>query len=399
MCIAEMVSYTPISSPFIRFAGRYVDEAFGFATGWNFFVFEAFLVPFEVVACNIIIHYWTDAIPTAALIVIIIVLYAAINLMAVHYFGEVEFWAALAKVILAVGLILFTFVVMIGGNPKGDAFGFAYWNDPGPFAELYYTGTLGRFLGFVQCLIQASFTIAGPDYVAMTAGEAVNPRKILPHAFKAVFYRLTFFFVLGSLCVGILVPHDDPDMNEAFSSGEPGAAASPYVAAMNRLDIPILPHIVNATVLLSAFSAGNSFLYCASRSLYGLALDRKAPRFLTKCTSKGVPIYAISCVLVVALLSFLQLSQDSAVVLSWFVSLVTASQLINFSCVCITYLCFRRALQVQGIDRNILPFQSWFMPYTAYYGLVGTAVMTFVNGYTVFLPIDGQWSVSTFLFS
>jgi hypothetical protein len=76
--------------------------------------------------------------------------------------------------------------------------------------------------------------------------------------------------------VGILVPYDDPGMKAAFSSGEPGAAASPYVAAMKRLGIPILPHIINAMVLLSAFSAGNSFLYSASRSLYGLALDGKA---------------------------------------------------------------------------------------------------------------------------
>lgn len=399
MCIAEMVSYTPISSPFIRFAGRYVDEAFEFATGWNFFIFEAFLVPFEVVACNIIIHYWTDAIPTAALIVIVILLYAVINILGVQYFGEVEFWAALWKVVLAVGLILFTFIVMVGGNPKGEAFGFTYWKDPGAFAELYYEGNLGRFLGFVHCLIMASFAIAGPDYVAMTAGEAVNPRAVLPHAFKAVFYRLTFFFVLGSLCVGILVPYNDPGMNAAFSSAEPGAAASPYVAAMKRLGIPILPHIINAMVLLSAFSAGNSFLYCASRSLYGLALDGKAPAFLRKCTRQGVPIYSVAVVLLIALLSFLQLSESSAVVLNWFVSLVTASQLLNFAFACITYLFFHRAMKVQGIDRQMFPFRSWLMPYTAYYGLIGTLMMVFVGGYAVFLPIEGQWSVESFLFS
>lgn len=39
-----MVTYLPISSPFIRFAGRYVDDAFGVAAGYNFFVFEAILV-------------------------------------------------------------------------------------------------------------------------------------------------------------------------------------------------------------------------------------------------------------------------------------------------------------------------------------------------------------------
>jgi amino acid permease len=31
LCMAEMVTYLPISSPFIRFAGRYGSEAFGFA--------------------------------------------------------------------------------------------------------------------------------------------------------------------------------------------------------------------------------------------------------------------------------------------------------------------------------------------------------------------------------
>lgn len=71
-----MVSYLPISSPFIRFAGRYVDEAFGFAAGWNFFIFEAALVPFEIVACNLIIHFWSDIVPTGAIIAIILFLYA-----------------------------------------------------------------------------------------------------------------------------------------------------------------------------------------------------------------------------------------------------------------------------------------------------------------------------------
>lgn len=399
LCMAEMVTYLPISSPFIRFAGRYVDEAFGFAAGWNFFVFEAVLVPFEVTACNLIIHFWSDAVPTGAIIAIIIVLYALINVLAVQWYGETEFWAALGKVLLIIGLIIFTFIVMVGGNPQHDAFGFRYWKNPGAFTELYYGGSLGRFLGFLQCVIQASFTIAGPDYVSMAAGEAENPRSIMPRAFNAVFYRLTTFFVLGSLCVGILVPFNDAELSAAFKNAEPGAAASPYVVAMNRLGIPVLPHIVNAMVLLSAFSAGNSYVYCASRSLYGLALEGKAPKFFTICTRNGVPLYCVIVVLLIALLSFLQLSNNTAVVLDWFVSLVTASQLINFSCMCVSYLCFYRALKAQGISRDTLPYKSILMPYAAYYGLVGTFIMTFVGGYTVFLPFEGYWNVPDFLFS
>ncbi|KAH0490809.1 hypothetical protein TgHK011_002261 [Trichoderma gracile] len=399
LCMAEMVTYLPVSSPFIRFAGRYVDEAFGFATGWNFFVFEAALVPFEVTACNFIIRYWTDAIPTGALIAIVIVLYALINVLAVKWYGETEFWAAIGKVVLIVGLIVFTVVVMLGGNPHRDRFGFRFWQQPGSFAELYYEGDLGRWLGFLQCLIQAAFTIAGPDYVSMAAGEAENPRVVMPRAYNAVFYRLTAFFILGSLCVGILVPYDDPELKAAFADSKPGAAASPYVVAMNRLGISVLPHIVNAAVLTAAFSAGNSYVYCASRSLYGLALEGKAPRFLTRCTKAGVPVFCVGFVLLFALLSFLQLSSNSAVVLNWFVSLVTASQLINFCAVCVSYLCFHRALKAQGISRDSLPYKAWFMPYAAWYALVWTFVMAFVGGYTVFLPLPGYWNVADFLFS
>ena len=228
---------------------------------------------------------------------------------------------------------------MLGGNPLHDRFGFRYWNDPGAFASLYHEGSLGRFMGLLQCLILASFTIAGPEYVSMAAGEAENPRVIMPRAFNAAFYRLTAFFILSSLAVGILVPYNDAEMTAAFSEGKPGAAASPYVVAMNRLQIRVLPDIVNAMVLTAAFSAGNSYVYCASRSLYGLALEGKAPRIFTRCNRMGVPYYTVLLVLAISLLSFLQVSNDAAVVLQWFVNLVTASQLINFCVICVTYLC------------------------------------------------------------
>jgi amino acid transporter len=320
-----------------------------------------------------------------------------INLMAVKWYGETEFWAAVGKVLLIIGLLIFTFISMLGGNPEKDRYGFRYWKNPGSFAELYYTGDLGRFLGFLQCLIQASFTIAGPDYVSMAAGETENPRKVMPRAYNAVFYRLTTFFVLGSLAVGINVPYNDPELKAAFADGKPGAAASPYVVAMNRLRIEGLPHVVNAGVLASAFSAGNSYVYCASRSLFGLALEGKAPKILTKCTKQGVPFLCVAVVLAISLLSFLQLGENSAVVLSWFVSLVTASQLINFSVMCYTFLCFYKACKVQGLDRRTLPYTGILQPYAAYYALVTTFIMTFVGGYTVFLP--GNWDVPSFLFS
>lgn len=206
----------------------------------NFFVFEAILVPFEITACNVIIHYWSDIVPAGGIIALVIVLYALINLLAVKWYGETEFWAALGKVLLIVGLIIFTFITMLGGNPLGDRFGFRYWKNPGSFKPLYYEGSLGRWLGFLQCLIQASFTIAGPDYVSMAAGEAENPRVVMPKAYNAVFYRLTTFFILGALCVGINVPYNDQELTAAFANDEPGAAASPYVSLLEMSSVGIV---------------------------------------------------------------------------------------------------------------------------------------------------------------
>lgn len=40
------------------------------------------------------------------------------------WFGEMEFWLALGKVLLVFMLMFYTFIVMLGGNPEGDRFGF-----------------------------------------------------------------------------------------------------------------------------------------------------------------------------------------------------------------------------------------------------------------------------------
>ncbi|KAL1843338.1 hypothetical protein VTJ49DRAFT_2155 [Mycothermus thermophilus] len=80
-----------------------------------------------------------------------------------------------------------------------------------------------------------------------------------------------------------------------------------------------------------------------------------------------------------------------------FVSLVTASQLINFAVICVTYLRSHGALRVQGVDRRTLPYRATIQPYAAWYALIACSAMAFIGGYAVFLP--GRWDVPTFLFS
>lgn len=395
---AEMVCYLPINSPFVRLAGRCCDDALEFMAGWNFWFLECVQIPFEIVAVNTVIHYWRDDYSPVIPLIIQVVLYLLIAILTVKVYGETEFWLAIGKIILAVGLMFFTFITMIGGNPQHDAFGFRHWRDPGSFNTYLSTGSLGYFQAFVDVLIRASFTIAGPDYLSMVAGETVLPRSsTLPRAFKQIFYRLTFLFIGGCLCIGILVGYNDPDLTAAINDSRPGAGASPYVIAMNHMGIKILPHIVNGALVVAAFSAGNAYTYCSSRTLYGLALDGKAPYIFTYCNKAGVPILSVCVSLIWATLSFLQLNNNSAVVLNWIINMITASQLINFSIMCFTFIFFFKAVKAQGIDRDNFTFKSWWQPYTAIFGFICAFSMVWIGGYKVFLK--GNWDVEQFLFS
>lgn len=360
--------------------------------GWNFYLYEAAMIPFEISAINLVLTFWRDDIPVAAVCAACVVLYGVINVFAVKYYGEAEFWLSTGKFLLIVIVFCFTFVTMIGGNPQHDAYGFRYWKNPGSFAEHIHTGTLGRFQGFLGALWSAAFTIVGPEYLAIVAGEAERPRTYLKQAFKTVYWRFGFFFIGGALCVGIIIPYNDTLLVENSGSGT--AAGSPYVIAMQNLGISVLPDITNALMITSIFSAGNAYTYCAMRSLYGLALEGQAPKIFAKCTRAGIPIWSFAVTMLFPLLSFLAVSSGTGEALTWFANLTEAAQLIDYMIMCLTYIFFYRALKAQGIDRDTLPYKGWFQPYSAWVGLVCETFVLACYGYETFLP--GNWDLGTF---
>lgn len=182
-----------------------------------------------------------------------------INVLAVKGYGEAEFWLSGGKLILIFMLFAFTFVTMCGGNPRHDAYGFRHFTNPGAFAAYLSTGDLGRFEGFLAALFSAAFTVVGPEYISMVSAEAQQPSVYIKSAFITVYYRFCIFFVVGALAVGIVVPYNHPTLVDLYFGAGDGAGtagASPYVIAMETLGIGVFPHIVNALILTSIFSAG-----------------------------------------------------------------------------------------------------------------------------------------------
>ncbi|UPL02226.1 hypothetical protein LCI18_013160 [Fusarium solani-melongenae] len=395
---AEMVTHMPIAGGFIRLAGVWVDEALGFMVGWNFFFYEALLIPFEIVALNVIVSFWApnivEAGPTAGFCLGVIISYGLLNAVAVGIFGEAEFWLSGGKVVLMFMLFSFTFITMVGGNPQGDAYGFRYWSDPGAFATFSSTGALGRFEGFLGALVTAVFIIVGPDYISMIAAEAKHPSIYLKTAFKTVYLRFGIFFIGSALAVGIVLPYNDPELRRIHIAGEGSstAAASPYVIAMTNMGIGVLPHVVNALLFTSIFSAGNTYTYCAVRCLYSLAMQGQAPAFLKKCTNKGIPIYCFMVTMLFPFLSFLSVSGGSARALNILLSLIAGGAIINYIVISITFIRYHRACKVQGLDRKTLPYYGYFQPYGAWISLFLITLVGFSYGYRAFSP----WNTESF---
>ena len=82
--------------------------------------------------------------------------------------------------------------------------------------------------------------------------------------------------------------------------------------ATTLVGIRVLNHIINACILIFVLSAANSDMYIASRTLYGLAAEGKAPRIFARVNRLGVPWPALILSMLFCGLVFLNVSSSSA---------------------------------------------------------------------------------------
>ncbi|KAI0886757.1 proline-specific permease [Annulohypoxylon maeteangense] len=391
--LAEMVTYLPlkgISIPY--FVGRFVEPSLAFADGWNYWYAYAMLVAAECTAGGIILQYWTTAVPVAVWIALQLIVILLLNIIAVSFFGEAEFWFASVKLITIIGLIILSIVLFFGGGPNHDPLYFRYWQDPpGAFVPYLVSGNTGRFLAYWTAFVRAGFSfITSPELIALSAGETVAPRRNIPKAARRFVWRLAIFYGLGSLAIGVIVPNDDNQL----LSGDSNASASPYVIGIARAGISGLNHVINAAVLTSAWSAGNAFCYSGSRVLYSMAVNGQAPRIFSLTTRRGVPWVAVLVTLAVACLAFLNVSNSGSQVFTWFTNISTISGFIAWIVILVTYLRFRKAMEYHN-QLHSLPFRTPLQPGATYAALFLISLLTLTNGFQVFFP--EHWSASSFL--
>jgi amino acid transporter len=101
--ITELSALVPLSGGITRHAEWFVDPALSFAQGWNSVYANSILLPAEMVACAVIIDYWSH-VNHAVWITLLGGLLMVSNLLLIGVYGELEFAFAMMKIALIVGV-------------------------------------------------------------------------------------------------------------------------------------------------------------------------------------------------------------------------------------------------------------------------------------------------------
>ncbi|TGJ87768.1 hypothetical protein E0Z10_g1020 [Xylaria hypoxylon] len=388
--VGEMSAWLPMSAGFTGYASRFCDPSLGFALGWTYWFKYIIVVPNQLTAGALVIQFWLprERVNPGVWIAIFLVLILCINYFGVKFFGEFEFWLSSFKVVVIIGVIILSLVITAGGA-DGHARGFEYWRNPGAFNPKFNdqipVGSLGRFLTFYSTLVTATFAFLGTELVGVTVGEAQNPRKTIPRAIKLTFYRIVIFYLVSVFLVGMIVPYNDEKL--AFANkATTGANASPFVVAIQLANINVLPHILNASILLFVFSAANSDLYIASRTLYGIASDNSAPAIFRKTDRRGVPIYALLTSALFGLLAFLNVADDSKDVFTYLVNVSTILGLLSWISILVTHIWFLRARKAQGLTNEMMPYTAPLGIWGSYLALFICVLVAITKNFDAFIP-------------
>ena len=398
--IAEMVTYIPVPGQTTVYAlcQRYTgNPSLAFACGINLYYAQALLVPAEITAAAFVIQYWTPINP-GAWIAIFWVTSFAINFCAVKFFGEVEFWIGLIKIITIIGLIILGVVIFFGGAPNSHGvLGFHYWKHPGAFVEHLAHGNTGKFLACWTSVIKSAFAfILSPELITACAAEAEHPRVNLPKATSRFIYRMIFFYVCGSLTIGIMVAYNDPRLMNAIDAGASGAAASPFVIGIQNAGIPVLNHIVNAAILTSAYSCGNSQMFSASRTLHSMALRGEVPRIIARTNRFGIPIYSVTMTALISLVAFLNVSNSSSIVFTWLTNISTVSGFISWIFIGIIYIRYRKAMDYHNMNDRVT-FRPPLQIPGAWFSIFFFSLVALTNGYGVFFDFNANDFVAAYI--
>lgn len=378
--LGEMVTHTPVPGAFEAYGTRYIDPSFGFMLGWNYWYCCAMTMGVELVASSIVIKYWLPDSSSVLWSGLFLAILIGLNLFSARIFGEAEFWFAGIKVATII-VFLVVGVLMIFGIMGGHTQGLENWvSGDAPF--------VGGAAGTFSILMVAGFSFVGVESAAITAGEAENPVRTMPRAINSVFWRILLFYIASIVVISIIIPYTDPNLLQA---SEDNVAASPFTLVFRRAGLAAAASVMNAVVLTSVLSAGNSTLYCGSRLLYSMSKDHNAPRVFSKVSRHGVPTMAVLGTALAASLAFLSSRVGDSVIYTWLYNATGLTGFITWLGICLAHLRFRAGMKAQNRSVATLPYKAKLYPFGTIFATIVCTLVIIGQGYLAITDEGISW--------
>lgn len=274
--LSEMAVVHPAAGSFGVYAETYISPWAGFMVRYTYWLAQVIAVGGEAVAAGLYMSFWFPHVPVGLWSIgfAAILLYA--NSRSVAYFGTIEYWFALIKVIAIVAFIILGASTIFGiGQP---ATGTANLTSlPGGFMP---HGLLGVWMG----VIIGIFSFNGIEVIAVTSGETRDPRNAIPAALRTMAIRLILFYIFALAIVVSFVPWTE--------TGAKVITQSPFVKIFAHSGIRHAAGVMNFVVISAALSSMNTNIYLCSRMLFSLSRGGYAPALLGRLSRRGTPAAA-----------------------------------------------------------------------------------------------------------
>ncbi|WP_218730267.1 amino acid permease [Brochothrix thermosphacta] len=347
--LGEMATYLPVSGSFSTYATRFVDPAFGFAMGWNYWFNWAITLAVDVSTAALIMRFWVPQIPGWIFSVFFLLIIFALNALTVKAFGEAEYWFSIIKVITVIAFIIIG-ILTIFGILGGHYYGLSNFT----YKEAPFVGGVPAILAM---FVIAGFSFQGTELIGITAGESKTPEKSIPKAIKTIFWRILLFYILAIAIIAAIIPYTSPDL---LGGSETNVAMSPFTLIFKNAGLAMAAGVMNAIILTSVLSAGNSGMYASTRMLMAMGQSGQAPRRMGRVNKRGIPMNALIFTGIVAGLALLTSILGPQV----YLYLVAASGLTGFIAwigIAVSHYRFRRAYKLQGHSLDELKYKAkWF---------------------------------------
>jgi lysine-specific permease len=385
--LGEMATQLPIRGSFEAYAERFVDPSLAFAVGWNYWFSWSVTLAAELVAGALIVQFWFPHSNPSLCAMGFFAIVMILNLLSVRAYAEAEYWFAGIKVVTVV-IFLGVGVLMIAGMLGDQHPGFQNWTLSDPQAGTH-APFVGGWTAALAVFLVAGFSFQGTEGVGIAAAETADPRRNVPKAIRSVFWRILLFYIGSIFVIGTLVGYTDPNLLRA---DETHVAFSPFTVVFQRLPLGYYAaNLINAVILSSVLSCGNSSLYVASRMLHAMAHGRKAPGFLGKLNKRGVPVAALWATGLISAFAFLSNYIGGQKIYQLLYNASSLSGFLIWLGIAVCHLRFRKAWVAQGRSPSELKFRSRLYPYGPWFALVLFVVVLFGANIGVFQAAHFSW--------